>query len=717
MSTEPTDYGEDAEVVPLRPERPGAEVAVPEASPAVPDPDAAGPAAAGDGGPPRVIYADITEGGGGERRPVIPLHLRRENLRGTVAVFGATQGHKARYHSFRSPVYLLAHLFWALAGLRRVLGAVLGWWWVSEQSPLRSDAVIAGDAATWRRLHNDAREQRRTRGIILAIGAVVLAAGCAVLAVRGTWWMQALAVAAAVLVLARAGRPDGHKIVAPAVIPPDYSPPSHEVISRALGSLNIAQVNAALKPDKEGRAAGIRFVSDVYRDGPGWACQLDLPHGVSVSAILARREDFASGLRRPLSATWPEGVPSEHPGRMDLWVGFHDISKSKPTPGPLVKARATDMFATLPFGLSPRGQLISVPMFEMNWIIGAAPGQGKTAAVRQLGLGAALDILADIWVAELSGKGDLESLARVCHRYVSGMDDESIAYAAESARLLRADVERRQAAFRRLRGSGAMPDGKVTREVAARNPELRPRLAIFDEVQNLLTDKQHGGQAAEDLAYVARVGRAYGIILVLSTQRPDAKIIPTSISGIIIGRACLMVPDQPANDVVMGTSSYKRGYDATVFRPKLDAGLCWLKGSEEGTPQVCRTFYIDLPAADRIAARARDMRDRAGVLTGYALGEHDDAEVRDVLADVLAVFGDAPGLHWDELAGRLAERWPGRWADVTEDAMSAQCRMLGVPSVPVSVGGAKGRGCRRVAVERELAKRAGGGNAGPEPAP
>ena len=67
-------------------------------------------------------------------------------------------------------------------------------------------------------------------------------------------------------------------------------------------------------------------------------------------------------------------------------------------------------------------------------------------------------------------------------------------------------------------------------------------------------------------------------------------------------------------------------------------------------PQICRTYYLDMPATEKIAARARDMRDRAGVLSGYALGEAEDAEARDVLADVAAVFGDDPGLHW--------ESWP-----------------------------------------------------------
>ena len=78
-------------------------------------------------------------------------------------------------------------------------------------------------------------------------------------------------------------------------------------------------------------------------------------------------------------------------------------------------------------------------------------------------------------------------------------------------------------------------------------------------------------QAAEDLAYVIRVGRALGIIAVLSTQRPDAKIIPTSITGpsapvqlpsenvdwevelvVAIGRRAYKVPESAAWDHVAG---------------------------------------------------------------------------------------------------------------------------------------------------------------------
>ena len=79
-----------------------------------------------------------------------------------------------------------------------------------------------------------------------------------------------------------------------------------------------------------------------------------------------------------------------------------------------------------------------------------------------------------MWIHELAGKGDLGSLAQVCHRYCSGLDDDSIAYAAESARMLRAELERRSRVFGKL-PKDVKPEGKITRELAARG--FRPLVA------------------------------------------------------------------------------------------------------------------------------------------------------------------------------------------------------------------------------------------------
>jgi S-DNA-T family DNA segregation ATPase FtsK/SpoIIIE len=685
MSTELTDGEHNAEVVPLHPD---AIPAVP-AKPGTEIEPAPRPAVA--------VYQDITRVPG-ERLPVIPPQWRgRTNVKSSLALVGAQNWHRARYHGLRSPVYLVLAVVWAVVGLFRLAYRQVTWWWHTEAGSLKTEAVIAGDGREYMKLHKESKELRKNRGITLLIELAALAIAVAVLARYGPWWSYLAAVACVLPLLARAGRPEGRHIIGTAIVPPNYSPPTLSIIQDALGTLGVPEINKALKPDKDGHFAGIRFVSDVMKDGPGWSCHFDLPGGVTANNLLAKREEFASALRRPLSATWPDGVPQEHPGRVDLWIGFHDISKAKPAKWPLMKAGTADIFTGLPFGTDPRGRPVTAPLFEVNWLIGAAPGQGKSAAVRVLALGCALDVTADLWTHELAGKGDLEALARISHRYVSGLDDDSISYAADSARMLRAELERRSKRFGKVPGD-QKPDKKVTRELAVRYLELRPLVAIFDEAQNLFMHAEHGKQAAEDLADVIRLGRALGIIVILATQRPDATSLPTSISGIVTARFCLKVPDQPANDMILGTSSYKAGYNAAIFRLKTDAGLGWLKA--DGEPQIIRTYYLDGPAAEKIAERARVMRDRAGVLTGYALGEAEDAVARDVLADVAAVFGNDSGMHWDVLSDRLAERWPDRWSDLSAESISAQCRSLGVPSVPVRMGGQVLKGCRKASVDK-----------------
>ena len=137
--------------------------------------------------------------------------------------------------------------------------------------------------------------------------------------------------------------------------------------------------------------------------------------------------------------------------------------------------------------------------------------------LRILAASTVLDPVADVWIHEHAGKGDLEPYAQCCHRYCSGLDDEAVAYAAESARLLRAELERRSGLFRKLPRE-LKPDGKLTRDLAMKYLKLRPLVAFFDEVQNVFLHPEHRRQFADDLAHVIRLGRAYGIIIVLATQ-------------------------------------------------------------------------------------------------------------------------------------------------------------------------------------------------------
>jgi S-DNA-T family DNA segregation ATPase FtsK/SpoIIIE len=228
-------------------------------------------------------------------------------------------------------------------------------------------------------------------------------------------------------------------------------------------------------------------------------------------------------------------------------------------------------------------------------------------------------------------------------------------------------------------------------------------VCIIDEAQNLFADPEHGKAAGLDAEFIIKIGPAFGVVLIIATQRPDKASLPTGVSANVSTRFCLKVMGQIENDMILGTSAYKNGIRATTFRPDLDAGIGYLVGAGPG-PQVVRTFYLDMNAAERVAVRARALREAAGTLTGHAT-EQGEGAARDVLTDVLAVLGTDSGLQWADVASRLASRFPARWDGATADAISAECRAAGVPSVNVRGSGGQAKGCRRADVEAAASAR------------
>lgn len=487
------------------------------------------------------------------------------------------------------------------------------------------------------------------------------ALGCLILALYlALGASQSVQLAAAVLAVwgfGILGAPADKPLSSRAVIKTEVQKLTGDIVVKAMASIGIGQIATAVAKGLD----GIKFVAPITREGPGWRADIDLPLGVTVADVVDRRSRLASGLRRPLGCVWPDADPNEHEGRLVLWVGDRDLSKTGIVPWPLTKGGQHDIFRAIPFGQDPRGRSKAVPVIQHNVLVGSLPGQGKTSAVRVLACGAALDPTVELWIHENKGTGDLDSLECVSHRFVSGIDDESIRYAAESLKLLRAEVMRRAAAIKKL-PRDLCPDKRVTRQIAdKRSLKLWPLLGIFDECQNLFAHPKYGKQAGEDAEFIIKLGRALGVILILATQRPDKDSLPTGISGNVSIRFCLKVAGQVENDMILGTSAYKNGIRATIFRPEIDAGNGYLAGAGP-TPTVVRVAYLDDPAATRIGECARKLREALGTLSGHALGEEAEAAKGpsyDLLADILAVVPESEERVWNErVAARLAELRP-----------------------------------------------------------
>ena len=630
-----------------------------------------------------------------ELRPIIPAHLR------TVGAARKHYGWKARrarhhslYHLVRLPGRAVNTARWAALGLLKLGWIEVNWWWVTEQTYLRSQAVRDNDPRTWESLHKHAIKRRAFRGAVLGaqMAAIALVIGCGL--AFAPWWAWVLAALVVLPVLGWFGRPDDKPILTSATVPVAYETLSFEVVVRALEGLRIAGINQALAKD---RASAIVLIDPIQRDGPGWLARLDLPHGVTAGEVSERRENLASGLRRQLGTVWPETIHKRHPGALALYVGDEDMTTADQPAWPLLRRGTADVFAPVVFGTDPRGRTVPLTLMFASIIIGSIPRMGKTFLLRLLLLICALDLRVEIHAYDLKGTGDLKPIAQVAHRYRAGDDPEDIEYLVADFRALRTEMRRRTKVIRGM-DEQRCPENKCTPELAA-DPRLglHPIAVALDECQVAFEHPEYGKELIAIATDLTKRGPALGIILMLATQRPDATSIPTSISANAVLRMCLKVMGQLENDMVLGTSMYKNGVRATMFARE-DKGVFYFAG-EGLNPVIMRGYGFDLPQSKVIGARARTMREAAGRLTGYALGEDADVEVRSIAEDVLLVFREDPKLYLTTIAARLAESIPGAYADITPEAVRSQLANLGASAKRVrEPGGAPLSGYERGAI-------------------
>jgi len=189
------------------------------------------------------------------------------------------------------------------------------------------------------------------------------------------------------------------------------------------------------------------------------------------------------------------------------------------------------------------------------------------------------------------------------------------------------------------------------------------------------------------VVYLIRVAPGAGVILIDATQRPSgigsggevAKRF-TAFRDLHQIRFSLRTPEWRVSEMVLGAGALGEGVDSSKLLPEYK-GVGILRGATDANPTV-RCFLADHKDAEKILLAARGLRERAGTLSGMALGEDVGVPARDVLGDVLVVFG--------------AEAWE----DATAESVSADVRGQGVPSVDVKMYGRALKGCRKADVER-----------------
>ncbi|MFF2174610.1 cell division protein FtsK [[Kitasatospora] papulosa] len=651
-----------------------------------------GPAEVGPGFMGRII--------GAKRRAIVPAWLRSTTELRTATRWAAGHyGHLAGYHALRSPYYAARLTFQAPFGAAKFMGGTMRWVSDREGEPVRLASVRREDAAEYLKLSRQRDGRVRLRTLVAVLGMFVGLGVALAIYVLAPGWLQVLSMGALLLALGSAGTQADAPVITRAVEMTKAPKLTSDIVLRALGALGITAINQVQSKGRD----GFTFTAPITRDGPGWRAEGDLPYGVTVTDVVERRDKLASGLRRPLGCVWPEAVPDEHTGRLVLWVGDQDMSTAMKPAWPLIKGGSVDLFKPVSFGTDQRGRWVEITLMYIAGVIGAIPRMGKTFLLRLLLLIAALDARAEVHTYDLKGTGDLDPVGeRVSHRHRAGDDDEDIEYALADLRELRTELRRRAKVIRSL-PRDICPESKVTSELANK-PKLglHPIVIGVDECQVWFEHPKHGAEFEEICTDLVKRGPATGIVLLLATQRPDAKALPTGISANASARWCLKVMGQLENDMVLGTSSYKRGIRATMFSWK-DKGIHYFVG-EGADARIVSSVYIDAPTAEVIGLRARRLREAAGRLTGHAAGESfEDRETSgfDLLADILAVVPAEEPKVWSEVVvARLAELRPDVYGGWEPEQLAAALKPHGVSTGQVWGKTEAGKGANRRGIER-----------------
>ncbi|MFJ9576048.1 cell division protein FtsK [Streptomyces sp. NPDC101191] len=633
-----------------------------------------------------------------KRKPILASWLtNRRDLLATARHTGANIGYAALYHGARVPVYAGRLALMSPRGACRFVTSTNRWVWDREAAPLRDYAVRTEDVEEYMRLAKLRAGRIRLRGLVTLVAAVFGVGFALWLYVVAPAYLYVFATGG-VLLLGLAGQQPDAPVVGPAVLKTEVQKLTGSIVLRGLDSIGNAKISAAIK--KGGDMNGMRFVSEIVRDGPGYRADLDLPYGVTPEDIMDARKPLASGLRRKTGCVWPSPDPTEHEGRLILWVGDKPMNETTKPAWPLLKSGTVNLFKPVVFGNDQRMRDVAVTLMFASVVVGSIPRMGKTFLMRLLLLIAALDPRAEIHAYDFKGTGDFGALEPVCHRYRAGEDDDDIEYVVASLRELREELRRRAKVIKSLPRSRC-PESKVTPALAGdRSLGLHPIVVGFDECQVPFEHDEYGAEIEEICVDITKRGPALGIVGMFGTQRPDAKSLPTGISANAVLRFCLKVMGHTANDMVLGTGAYKAGYRATMFS-RSDRGICWMAG-EGDDPRIVASAFVDAVAAEQVVARARQAREEYGNVTGHAIGKGPDKTAgTDVLADVLDVIAEDEKAVWCErIAARLTELRPDTYAGWKGENVTAALKPFGIKTGQVWGTTDDGKGANRRGVDR-----------------
>jgi DNA segregation ATPase FtsK/SpoIIIE, S-DNA-T family len=418
------------------------------------------------------------------------------------------------------------------------------------------------------------------------------------------------------------------------------------------------------------------------REGRGYQYAHSLPLGVTAEMIADQRPVLARNLHREPNEVWPVAGA---PGEVSVYVLDRGAMERAAPEYPLLHEGQADVFEGVPGGVVGRGDMALIPVTGNNGVLGGLMGQGKSNGARVFMLGCATDPLPRLGVFTFANNGDFDAYAPRLEVYRKGLDDDVVEAAVAHLEEMYEDVGRVEGILAEL---GAK---KVTRQLAMKYPELRPRVSLFSECHELFGHPEHGERAGELAVKTIKRARKTARVLWFDTQSSRKSAIPPALVELVSVNCCFAVKSWRSNDGFLGDGSFAAGIRATELRPGRDRGTSLVTGISDAQFELLKWYFVEVnddtgyDAAAGVIARA--MRNLApGTPVGATL-PLPAIEARDLLADLAEVTrDDGEPVRLSVLAVRLkdlARTW-GPYKSLTGTELRGQLEREGVRTTNTS---------------------------------
>lgn len=345
-------------------------------------------------------------------------------------------------------------------------------------------------------------------------------------------------------------------------------------------------------------------VEGVQATLPGEIIDVRVPRGQTVDKLEASARAMAGCLRVTDVRVIHDRQDRSH---AQLSVIRRDVfSSMAATPWPLMNAEEVDIRQGIPAGTDEYGRVVNWRLLSRNILLGGAPDAGKSAALRMLVAAGALDPKVKLWMMDAKPKAvEFAPWAAVASELVRGRD---LAHAVELFARLSERVEHR---YHEIVARGlefVAPDMELDLLIIDELPQFTRSFETDDKTQSSAVKTIRGG-----IWKLIAMGRAAGMITVLSAQKPAADIVPSESRDLIDHKFALHCNTKAMSDTILGAGAGEDAPANAADIPSGQPGVGYYVG--DNGVQKMRTFFIPhsatLEIASRVASRQIDIELRS----------------------------------------------------------------------------------------------------------